>query len=241
MKIADVPSKFNIPWADAAGSTYVNTIPEASQIGIKNGAASLHDGFPPLNFLPVGSGGVPPFGADFNGILRQITQWNQWQGAGGLTEFDSAFSTAIGGYPKGAIVLSASTAGLIFVSTVDDNTNDPDSDVTGWSPLAQAGSADVVSNGWWREPYSGFTVQWGQNNTSNGTVAVTFTRAFTTLFAITATDDGASSWSTTNASFIGIGGQTTAGFTAQSVTWNGSGMIRTGSNVYFGWHAFGIS
>jgi len=55
--------------------------PQASQIGITNCAASLTDGFPPLTFVPVAQGGCPPFGSDFNGILRQITQWSQWMQA----------------------------------------------------------------------------------------------------------------------------------------------------------------
>ncbi len=84
MKLSDIPAnKFPIPFANAAGPSYITTIPEASQIGITAGAASLTDGFVPLNFQPVGSGGVPPRGVDFNGLLKQITQWSQWQNAGG--------------------------------------------------------------------------------------------------------------------------------------------------------------
>ncbi len=145
MKLSDIPAnKFPIPFANAAGPSYITTIPEASQIGITAGAASLTDGFVPLNFQPVGSGGVPPRGVDFNGLLKQITQWSQWQNAGGLVPYDSTFSTAIGGYPKGAVLASASTAGLIFVSTIDDNTNNPDSVSTGWSRISLV--SDVQSN-----------------------------------------------------------------------------------------------
>lgn len=137
MKLSDIPTnKFPIPFANAAGSSYITTIPTASQIGITAGAASLTDGFVPLNFDPVGSGGVPPRGVDFNGLLKQITQWSRWQNAGGLVPYDSTFSTAIGGYPKGSILSSASTAGLLFVSTADDNTNNPDSVSTGWERIA---------------------------------------------------------------------------------------------------------
>lgn len=151
MKIANVPSKFAIPFAASAGGGYIRSIPQASQIGITNGAASLTDGFPPLNFLPVGSGGVPPFGQDMNGILNQITLWSQWQGAGGLVVYDSALSTAIGGYPEGAI-LASTTAGLIWLNTVDDNTANPDTTGTGWVgipniPNAQAGKYNFAVAG----------------------------------------------------------------------------------------------
>src|ERR1700733_10951473 len=93
------PPKFPIPWAASAGIPYIRSIPVPSQIGLQNGAASLTTGFPPLTFTPAGAGGPPPFGEDFNGILKQITQWSQWQAAGGPIFYDSAFATAIGGYP----------------------------------------------------------------------------------------------------------------------------------------------
>ena len=61
MLASAIPIKFPIPFGNSAGGGYIRPIPQASQIGIANGAASLTDGFPPLNFLPLGSGGVPPF------------------------------------------------------------------------------------------------------------------------------------------------------------------------------------
>lgn len=142
MDASDIPAKFNIPWASSAGGSYITSpIPEASQIGITNGAASLTDGFPPLNFQPVESGGVPPFGADSNGILKEITLWNQWQQAGGVVPYDGTFQTAIGGYPKGAIVASGTVAGLLWQSTTDDNATDPDTGGAGWVALLAAPNA----------------------------------------------------------------------------------------------------
>ena len=136
MKIANLPaSKFPIPFANSAGAGYKRSIPVNSQIGITNGAASLTDGFPPLNFLPVGSGGVPPFGQDMNGVLNQITQWLQWQNAGGPLPYDSAFSTSIGGYPQGA-VLAGATAGTVWLSIVDDNTSNPNTGGANWINIA---------------------------------------------------------------------------------------------------------
>ena len=71
-----------VPLAFAANGTK-NTIPEASQIGITNGAASLNDGFPPLTMTPIAAGGTPPSGADMNGILNLLSQSIRWQHAGG--------------------------------------------------------------------------------------------------------------------------------------------------------------
>lgn len=129
---SSTPTKFPIWWGYAAGSNFIRNIPVPSQIGIQNCAASLTDGFPALTFTPVGSGGCPPFGADFNGILRQITQWSQWQAAGNPVIYDSAFSSSIGGYPKGATLVSASVPGCFWVSTVDNNASDPDTGGSNW-------------------------------------------------------------------------------------------------------------
>ena len=138
MQSSNIPSKIPLPIAYAAGGSYVNPIPTASQIGVVNGRASLHDGFPPLTFTPIGAGGVPPFGSDMNGILNEITAIQQWQEAGGFFPYDSTFSTAIGGYPKGAILQAANFGGL-WTNTVENNTTNPDAGGAGWVSLAFEG------------------------------------------------------------------------------------------------------
>lgn len=141
MKLSDLPTRFNIPFGDQAGGSFIRNIPQASQIGIQGGAASLTDGFPPLCSLPVGAGGVPPFMQDANGILKQITQWNRWAAAGGAfaLPWNSTFATAIGGYPQGALVQSATAAfGLWWLNNTDDNATNPDAGGAGWIPIAFA-------------------------------------------------------------------------------------------------------
>lgn len=148
MIASGIPAKFPIPWANSAGSSYVRTIPAASQIGTQNGAASLTDGFPPLTFQPVASGGVPPFGQDMNGILREVTQWLQWTQAGGVpVPYDGTFQATIGGYPKGAIISSGVTLGKLWLSTADNNTTDPDASGAGWVALLGYGTAQGVNPG----------------------------------------------------------------------------------------------
>jgi hypothetical protein len=141
MKIADLPTRFDIAFArDATPGTYKRTIPDTSQIGIHDGWASFPTGFVPLNFTPVASGGIPPFGQDVNGILNAVTLWGQWQAAGGPAIYNSAFSTAIGGYPKGAL-LASTTVGLFWTSLVDDNTVDPDAGPSAnWQSIIAPGS-----------------------------------------------------------------------------------------------------
>jgi hypothetical protein len=129
MKAINIPTKLPIAFA-SSGSR--NAIPVPSQIAITPGAASLTDGFPPLTMLPVAAGGIPPLGADFNGILYESTSWNVWEAAGGAVPYDATFSTAIGGYPKGAMLANATTVGAFWISTVDDNTSNPDTGGGGW-------------------------------------------------------------------------------------------------------------
>lgn len=106
MQRADIPTRFPIPFANAAVAPYVHDVPEASQIGVTPGAASLTDGFPPLNFTQVSAGGVPPLGNDMNGIIKQTTQQSRWNQAGAPAIYNSSFATSIGGYPKGALLSS---------------------------------------------------------------------------------------------------------------------------------------
>jgi hypothetical protein len=149
MLAASIPAKFLLAFGQNAGAGYIRAIPTASQIGIQNGAASLNDGFVPLNFLPVGSGGVPPFGQDMNGILYQITAWTQWYNAGGPISYDAAFSSANGGYPKGSI-LASTTFGNYWLNTVDANTTNPDSGGANWTSFtltAYTGTSGVGVSG----------------------------------------------------------------------------------------------
>ncbi len=107
MQASQLPSKIYLPFAYSGTK---NTIPVASQIDIKPGAASFTDGFPPLTLTPVSSGGVPPFGADFNGILYALSLIQQWQSGGGLFTYDATWSLDNGGYPQGAVLAKVTTA-----------------------------------------------------------------------------------------------------------------------------------
>ena len=121
MLLANAPSKLPLPFASGSG-TKTNPIPEASQIGVLAGAASLTDGFPPLCLTPIEAGGVPPSGNDMNGILYQATAIERWANAGGGYKFDGTFAadSNVGGYPQGARVLSSDGLGY-WINTVDNN------------------------------------------------------------------------------------------------------------------------
>lgn len=136
MELASIPTKIQLAWAADAGGPYIRTVPVASQIGIQNGAASFTDGFPPLCFSPVAAGGVPPFGQDFNGIYNLITKWLQWTQAGGALGFyDATWAAEVGGYPRSAMLQAIVGPGNFWISTIDNNENDPDIGGSGWVPF----------------------------------------------------------------------------------------------------------
>lgn len=146
MLASQIPTKIVLPFGASAGGGFIRTVPVASQIGITPGAASYTDGFVPLNFLPVGGGGIPPDGRDVNGILNAISAWSRWQGAGNPVPFDSAYSSAVGGYPQGAIVASVTTPLRFWYNLVDNNVSNPDSSGAGWlsfSPFNQLAGPTV--------------------------------------------------------------------------------------------------
>lgn len=141
MQSTAIPSGIQLPFANSGAK---QTIPVASQIGIVNGRASYTDGFPPLTRTPIVAGGVPPFGTDMNGILNAATAIQQWQTAGGIFKFNSAWSTANTGYPKGAVLCNAQNDGA-WLSLVENNTTDPDAAAnTNWAPIDGYGSTAIA-------------------------------------------------------------------------------------------------
>lgn len=147
MRASDIPSKLPLPFGANAAGAYIRTIPTASQIGINDGAASLSDGFVPLNATPISAGGVPPSIRDVNGIFFQVSGWSRWVAAGGPVFYDASFSTAIGGYPSGAFLQSASRPGVFYVSTVDNNTVNPDTGGSWLSVVPTAASVADITTG----------------------------------------------------------------------------------------------
>lgn len=137
MLSTSIPTKFNIPFANNATGPYIRPIPQASQVGITPGAASLYDGFPPVTFIPESSGGTPPAGADMNGLLNQVTQWVQWLNAGAPIFYDAAFQAQIGGYPKGALI-SAPSSTFWWLSVVENNLTNPNTGGVGWLQVVPA-------------------------------------------------------------------------------------------------------
>lgn len=143
------PSKILTPWASTGSK---NPIP--ANANNTTGAAGFDKGFPDITMTPEEAGGLPPAGQDFNGIFYQITEVIRYIQAGGQPFFSAPLSSAIGGYPKGCVILGADAVTL-WQNQIDNNTNDPNSTPTGWlkidvnlkSVLASGNGASMIGRG----------------------------------------------------------------------------------------------
>lgn len=118
------------PFGAAAIAPYIqNPIPDTPPA--TPGKASFELGFPPLNMTNPSAGGIPPSGADMNGILYTATAWCARLQVGQFAAYNATVAAAISGYAVGAIVYEA--GGLYtYTNTIDGNEDDPASDLTGW-------------------------------------------------------------------------------------------------------------
>lgn len=133
--------------AGASNPTYINLpIPVPSQISTTVNAASFTDGFPPSTMTPEASGGLPFFGQDMNGILYMISAYCANFAAGALSKYNSTLSTAISGYPLGAVLVNTNGNG-VWINQVDGNTTNPDSGGANWLPAARVGSVNIALSG----------------------------------------------------------------------------------------------
>lgn len=130
MQESDVPTKFQLAFGTNAAGGNIRAVPVTTA---DPNAASESLGFPPPTLTPISGGGVAPDGRDFNGIINQMTAWCRWFSAGGPVVYDAAFQGIVGGYPKGAIVQSATTFGVMWLSTADNNVTNPDAGGAGWT------------------------------------------------------------------------------------------------------------
>ncbi|MCM1513242.1 MAG: hypothetical protein NC112_09085, partial [Oxalobacter formigenes] len=133
------PKLLTVPFA-AQGAK--NQIPvEAPTTPGKTNFASWLLGFPPVTMMPIEAGGIPPEGMDMNGVLNAISSHIVFQNAGGQYQFDAEFAQAIGGYPKGVVLISDDIKSA-YISLVDNNTENFNtaSPIQNWAPYAGEGA-----------------------------------------------------------------------------------------------------
>lgn len=117
------PKLLSKPWASDG---LKNNIPAERNGGLAQEAATYAEGFPSITMTPISVGGKPPSGKDMNGVLYEISAHTVWQNQGGRYRFDQTFCDAIGGYPKGAVLIN-DTLDTEYISLVDANTHNPNS------------------------------------------------------------------------------------------------------------------
>lgn len=133
------PGKIITPWAE---SGLKNSIPPAANPS--TGRAGFDQGFSAINMTAKEAGGIPPFGQDFNGIFYEVTNILRYMQAGGQPTFSSALAVAIGGYPKGAMVLGSNGVSL-WQSKVDSNSTDPNVDPANWGTFDIGLKSELLS------------------------------------------------------------------------------------------------
>ncbi|HEF0028341.1 TPA: tail fiber protein [Citrobacter freundii] len=125
--------------------------------------ASYEQGFPPITMILKSAGGLPPKGQDMNQILYELSALSRWASSGALNSYDHSFSTAISGYPKGAMLLG-NDGTTIYINLADANTNDPNTSTTNWLSLAKITSISALAGGADKLPYFTGASTAGQTN-----------------------------------------------------------------------------
>lgn len=129
-------------WGASANPATI-TLPVPNTSSGSPGRASFDTGFPLACFQSIDSGGTPPSGEDFNGGLYMLSQYAAAMQSGqAIVGYDAGTSTALGGYPKNAILSKATGVGF-WVSTVDANTSDPDTAGSNWQDFSITPSGSV--------------------------------------------------------------------------------------------------
>lgn len=109
--------------------------------------ASMQEGWNDITSTPIDDGGVPPNRMDFNGLGYLATLALFFLQQGGFVTYSSSESSALGGYPKGAVLWVESNGVPQYAvrSTISNNTNNPASNMTGWERLTINPSGDAMT------------------------------------------------------------------------------------------------
>lgn len=147
MKRTESPKKQPVPFGiNGLREDLLPTTPSGDN------AASYLYGFPPITMALKAAGGLPPKGQDMNQILYELSSLLRWSSTGAINSYDADFSSLIGGYPDGAMVIGNDSS-TIYLSTMDSNVNDPNSSATGWLNLAKITAIAALSGGADKLPY----------------------------------------------------------------------------------------
>ncbi|MEE8661813.1 hypothetical protein CGLAMM_10800 [Acetobacteraceae bacterium EV16G] len=138
MKLADFQALFMRVFAsEAEAGTITYPLPQDKPSA---GRVGVRQGFPLETMTPIAAGGLPPHGADLNGILRMLSASCQRGEAGVILPFSADFASLIGGYPRNALVTYGAES-LFYLSLSDENQSVPGTPGAQWRGLLE----DVVT------------------------------------------------------------------------------------------------
>lgn len=130
------PDLIPVPFAQDGDK---NPIPLERIISDPVNRATWLKGFPPDTRIPKEVGGEAPDGLDFNGLFNALSQAVVFLQKGNAYQFDVSMAP----YPIGALVRSNDNL-TTYQSTVVSNSNNPNSNMTGWR--IYNGSGLIVDN-----------------------------------------------------------------------------------------------
>ena len=110
-------------WSNTANAP----LPPDTQAVPNSGRTSLALGFPPECSKSIAEGGVPPYGQDVNGILRQITANLEWYSRGGQFAWDASRS-----YDTPAIVFYS---GAFYLALKSSTNQTPSANSSYWRKI----------------------------------------------------------------------------------------------------------
>lgn len=224
------PTQLTQVFAGGSGAGPTNVVPLTPTGSQPAGQIAYSTGFTSTNMTPIASGGVAPWGADMNGLLKAQTQAQIYQQAGFLYPYSNAFSTAMSGYPAGAVLPMASGLGL-WLNQTDGNTTDPDSSgASGWVPQPANQGVTALTG------LTGGTVVLTPNQL--GTPFITLAGTLMSNLQVTLPLSAGRTYTiqnnTTGAYTVTVAGATGTGVTIAQGTANGTTVYTDGTNWYTG-------
>lgn len=207
--INSIPKKYiPVPFANGADSAYVNNIPQTRASGDPQNKATWNVGFPPITMQPVnvdGTGGIPPSGADMNGVLNTLSSHAYTAQYGVSYDWDSNIASNLGGYPSGAIVaypVGNNANKTLYLSLQENNTSTPTSNA--WKVLIPTTlPIDVFS--WLIPDYA--NIQWLVYKSNKQSVKYTTPNQYGWIYASTYANVWGSSVIYINGAEFRIGGR----------------------------------
>lgn len=132
---APTPTPIPSPFASSATGIDINFPIPATPPASPPNAASWSVGFPAPTMQPEVSGGLPPLGQDFNGVLYTLSGHIFALQGGQPYDWSSTTAGFLGGYLDGALLGMSDGSGL-WLNQVPGNSTNPDNDGTaaGWVP-----------------------------------------------------------------------------------------------------------